>query len=126
MQEVKVCAPGRRASVSHVVTEADTATALHSGDVDVLATPRVMALAEQAAVTALEGCIEPPNTTVGSWVEVDHNAPTKVGATVTAEAVLIGVHGRRLEFAIHVTAGDVEVARIKHRRVIVDRSRFAA
>jgi predicted thioesterase len=125
MQEVAECLPGRRASISHVVKEADTALAMHSGDVAVLATPRVLAMAEQAAVTALEDCIESPNTTVGAWVELDHQAPTPVGHTVTVEAVLIGVHGRRLEFSISVTDGEREVARIKHRRVIVDKSRFA-
>ena len=126
MQEVSALAPGRRATVSSDVTADDTAAAMHSGDVALLATPRVLALAEQAAVTALEGCIESTRTTVGSWVEIDHLAPATVGTNVTAEAILIGVHGRRLEFAIYVKAGDVELARIKHRRVIVDRDRFAA
>ena len=126
MQEVGACAPGRRASVSLEVESSDTALAMHSGDVAVLATPRVLALAEQAAVAALRGCIEAPHTTVGSWVELDHLAPTPVGHTVTAEAVLLGVHGRRLEFSITLTDGDKEVAKVRHRRVIVDRAKFAA
>lgn len=126
MQEVAACAPGRRASVSLEVEPADTAVAMHSGDVAVLATPRVLALAEQAAVAALDGCIEPPHTTVGSWVELDHMAPTPVGHTVQADAVLLGVHGRRLEFSIRITDAGKEVAKVRHRRVIVDRSRFAA
>ena len=126
MQEVGVCAPGRRASVSLEVEPADTAVAMHSGDVAVLATPRVLALAEQAAVAALEGCIAESHTTVGSWVELDHLAPSPVGRTVTAEAVLLGVHGRRLEFSITLTDGEKEVAKVRHRRVIVDRAKFAA
>lgn len=126
MQEIAECVPGRRASISHVVQQADTALAMHSGDVAVLATPRVLAMAEQAAVEALEDCMQAPNTTVGAWVELDHYAPSPVGHTVVVEAVLIGVHGRRLEFSISVTDGDREVARVKHRRVIVDKGRFAA
>lgn len=126
MQDVRSCTPGRRASVTLVVEKADTASAMHSGDVDVLATPRLLALAEQAAVTALEGCLDEGETSVGAWVEIDHQAPSRLGSTVTAEAVLIGVHGRRLEFSISVTDGEREVARVKHRRVIVNRSRFAA
>jgi fluoroacetyl-CoA thioesterase len=126
MQEVGVCAPGRRASVSHEVEPDDTAVAMHSGDVAMLATPRALALAEQAAVAALDGCIDPTFTTVGSWAEVDHLAPTPVGRTVTADAVLLGVHGRRLEFSITLTDGEKDVAKVRHRRVIVDRAKFAA
>lgn len=126
MQEVRTCAPGRRATLSYDVTDDDTALAMHSGDVAVLATPKVLALAEQAAVSALDGCLDAEHTTVGAWVEIDHLQPTKVGSTVTTEAVLIGVHGRRLEFSITVRDGDHEVAHVKHRRVIVERARFAA
>ena len=126
MQDIGVCAPGRRASVSLDVDERDTAMAMHSGDVAVLASPRVIALAEQASVAALDGCIESSHTTVGSWVELEHLAPTPVGRTVVAEAVLIGVHGRRLEFSITLTEGEKEVAKIRHHRVIVNRSKFAA
>ena len=124
MQKITGCTPGRRASVTLEVTEEHTAKAMRSGDVHVLATPRVLAMGEHAATSAMDGCLEPHLTTVGSWGEIEHTAPSKVGATVTAEAVLIGVHGRRLEFSIHVTDGDTQVAHIKHRRVIVERRKF--
>ena len=42
-------AVGLRATVRHVVTEADTAIQAGSGDVPVLATPRLLALAEAAS-----------------------------------------------------------------------------
>ncbi len=126
MQEIKSCAPGRRASTFLTVNEGDTAIAMGSGDVPVLATPRVLALAEQAAMQALGSCLPPEKTSVGAWVEIDHLAPSRIGETVTAEAVLIGVHGRRLEFSITLTADDGrEVAHLRHRRVIASRSRFA-
>ena len=126
MQDVRICAPGRRATLTYDVTDEDTALAMNSGDVAVLATPKVLALAEQAAVSALDGCLDGEHTSVGSWVELDHLHPTQVGSTVTTEAVLIGVHGRRLEFSITVRDGEHEVAHIRHRRVIVERARFAA
>ncbi len=124
MQQIEGCAPGRRASVTLTVSEADTALALKSGDVNVLGSPRVVALCEQAAVAALEGCLREGQTSVGSWIELEHRAPSPVGAEVTAEAVLLGVHGRRLEFAVTVRDADEEVARCKHRRAIVDRASF--
>ncbi len=125
MREPNDCAPGRRASVALTVAEADTASALGSGDLPVLGTPRVVALCEQAAVAALGDCLHESQTSVGSWLEVDHVAPTPLGEHVVAEAVLLGVHGRRLEFSITVTDGrEQEVARCRHRRVVVDRESF--
>jgi fluoroacetyl-CoA thioesterase len=124
MMQVDGCSPGRRARVELTVTEADTASAMGSGDVPVLASPRVLALAEQAAVLAMGHCLPEGRTSVGSWVELEHRAPTPVGRTVVAEAVLLGVHGRRLEFTVTVRDGDEEVAHVRHRRVIVSRDRF--
>lgn len=125
MIEVEGCNPGRKASVSLEVGPEDTAIAMGSGDVPVLASPRVVALAEQAAVRALGSCLPQGKTSVGAWVEMEHLQPTPVGGTVTAEATMLGVHGRRLEFSVtvHDDAG-AEVAHLRHRRVIVSRARF--
>jgi fluoroacetyl-CoA thioesterase len=118
------CAPGRRATVTLRVGEDDTAVALGSGDVAVLGTPRVLAIAEQASRNALGDSLGPEHTTVGAWAEVEHVAPSWVGDQVEANAVLLGVEGHRLEFSVTVTSGDEEVARVRHRRVVVDRARF--
>ena len=119
------CRPGLRARVSLVVNEGDTALAMGSGDVEVLATPRVMALSEHAAVLALDSRLPEGKTSVGAWVELEHLVPSRVGEEVVAEAVLLGVHGRRLEFSVTVTndRGD-EVAHVRHRRVVVSKERF--
>lgn len=124
MKPIDECRPGRRASVTLEVGESDTAIALGSGDVPVLATPRVLALAEQAAVDALGGCLPEGKTSVGAWVELEHLQPSAIGETVVAEAVLLGVHGRRLEFSVSVRSGEEEVAHVRHRRVLVSRARF--
>lgn len=118
------CLPGRRATVTLTVGPEDTAAATGSGDLPVLSGPRVVALAEQAAVQSLAGSLPAGKTSVGAWVELEHVSPSVVGHTVTAEAVLLGVHGRRLEFSISVSEGDKEVAHLRHRRVIVNRERF--
>ncbi len=124
MLDVDDCSPGRRGTATLTVTYDDTAAALGSGDVEVLGTPRVLALVEEASVRALGDCLPPDKTSVGSVVELQHRAPSRIGAEVSAEAVLLGVHGRRLEFSARVTEGETEVAHCRHRRVIVDRARF--
>ena len=117
--------PGLEASVELTVATGDTAVALGSGDVEVLATPRVVALAEQAAVAAVAAALPADRTSVGSYIELHHLAPTKIGASVVATARLVAVDGARLEFEASVREGDTEVARGVHRRAVVSRARFA-
>ncbi|HEY7201259.1 MAG TPA: hotdog domain-containing protein [Candidatus Dormibacteraeota bacterium] len=114
----------RRAQVRLTVAEADSAISMRSGDVPVLATPRVVALCEEAACAALAGALDPGATSVGTWIELDHLAPSPIGSEVVAEAALVNADGRRLEFALTVTQGDAVVARGRHRRQVVDRARF--
>jgi fluoroacetyl-CoA thioesterase len=110
--------------VSLTVTDADTAQALGSGDVPVLATPRVLALAEAATVGATASRMPPGKTTVGTRIWIDHTAPTPVGRTVTATAHLAKADGRRLIFEVTVRDGDQTVAEGRVERTIVDRQRF--
>ena len=117
--------PGLEGEVTATVTDQDTAIALGSGDVDVLGTPYVLALAEQAAVTAVRDVLPPERTSVGTWAEIFHNAPTRVGAEVHVTARLTSVDGSKLEFTCTVEENGKQVARVEHRRAIVDRSRFA-
>jgi fluoroacetyl-CoA thioesterase len=116
--------PGLSAEVELVVTDADTAVALRSGTVDVLATPRVIALCEEASMRAVQDEVEAGLTTVGMKVQLDHLAPTPVGQSVVAEATVERVNGRRVTFTVSVNdnRGLVAVGRIT--RVIVDRDRF--
>lgn len=107
-----------------VVGEADTAIAMRSGDVPVLATPRVVALVEEAACDAAAGNLAAGTTTVGMRVQLDHLRPTGLGAEVTAEAVLERVEGRRLVFTVSVSDPRGLVAAGKVTRVLVELDRF--
>jgi predicted thioesterase len=120
-------APGLTATVQLTVTVDDTALALRSGDLAVLATPRVLALLEEATVAAVAPALAPGQTTVGTHVELDHLTPTVVGVTVLAHARLAAVDGRRLRFEVSLTVGtSAEAARGFVDRVVVDRERFLA
>jgi fluoroacetyl-CoA thioesterase len=116
--------PGLSARVELVVTDADTAQAIGSGDVPVLATPRVVALAEAATVAATAGYLAGGSTSVGTRVELEHQAATAVGRRVTVLATLAKVDGRRLVFDVVVREGEDQVAEGRVERVIVDRQRF--
>jgi predicted thioesterase len=114
---------GAFAEVTLVVGEGDTAIAHGSGDVPVLATPRVLALAEQAAVAAL-GDVGEGVTSVGVHAELHHVKATALDQAVTARADVVAVVGRRVSFAFQVTEAGDTVAHGTHQRVIVDRERF--
>lgn len=117
---------GLTARVELTVTDADTAQAVGSGDVPVLGTPRLLALAEAATVAATATHLPAGSTTVGSRVELEHRAATPVGRTVVAQARLAEVAGRRLVFEVTVTDGAETVAEGRVERALVDRQRFVA
>lgn len=119
---------GVSARVEMKVEEADTAEAMRSGDVKVLATPRLIALCEEASCRSILVDLAPGRTSVATRVQFDHLAPAAVGDTVTAEATLVKVEGRRLVFTVSATvdapgrAGLVGAGRLT--RVLVDREAF--
>ncbi len=115
---------GSWAEVHLTVSDADTAEALRSGDVPVLATPRLVALAEEASVAAIAGQVPAGHTTVGMRVQFDHLRANKVGATVSAEATLEKVEGRRLTFTVSVNDECGLVGAGKVTRVLVEIDRF--
>ena len=72
-------APGLRSVVRIVVADTDTAVAMGSGDVPVLGTPRLLALAEAAAAAAIRPGLEPGQTSVGTSAVLEHNRPSPLG-----------------------------------------------
>jgi predicted thioesterase len=117
-------ATGLRAEAEMTVGEADTARALRSGTVDVLGTPRLIALCEEASVRAIAPVLAEGTTTVGMKVALDHLQPSGIGERVVAEAVLAKVEGRRLTFTVSASDGRGLVAVGKVSRVVVDVERF--
>lgn len=112
------------------VADEDTARALGTADVPVLATPRLIAWCEQASCRAIAGRLPAELTTVASRVQFDHFAPAPVGAQVTADATLERVEGRRLIFTVSARlrtgSHDGLIGAGRLTRVVVDRAAFLA
>ncbi|RDV84224.1 thioesterase family protein [Ammonifex thiophilus] len=117
---------GLRGTATWMVKEEDTAIVQGSGTVPVLATPRLLALMEAAAVAAVAGALPPEATTVGVKAEIEHLAPTPVGMEVTAVAELVEVEGRRLVFRVEARDQVEVIGRGRHERVLVDVAKFLA
>jgi predicted thioesterase len=86
MAELK---PGLVGEATLVVEEKHTARHLGSGGVNVLATPIMIALMEEAGRNAVEPLLEPGHLTVGASLDVKHLAPTPMGMKVTARASVV-------------------------------------
>ncbi len=113
-----------RGDAKLVVGEEETARALGSGAVDVLGSPRLIALCEEATVNAIGDAVPDGSTTVGMRVQFDHLQPTPVGAEVVAEAVLEKIDGRRLKFTVSAHDSGGLIAAGKITRVMVDIEQF--
>ena len=114
--------------VRYEVTDADTAAAVGSGDVPVLATPRLIAWLEAATVQAAAPFTGPGQTTVGIAVRIEHRRATGVGASVeTIADPPPSPAGKRLTFQVRAIDDSGQlVATGEIDRAIVDREQFLA
>lgn len=91
----------------------------------VLATPRLVQFLEQAGREALKPCLSPEESSVGMDIELQHLAPTPLGALVTCKARVIHVDERAIQFQIEAADEMEVIARGLHKRAIVNILRFA-
>jgi fluoroacetyl-CoA thioesterase len=121
---------GLSAQLELTVGAEDTAEHFRTGDVPVLATPRLIALCEEATCRATDGHLLGTQSSVATRVQFDHLAPVAVGSVVLAEATLVKVEGRRLVFTVSAArlegegGGLVGAGRVT--RVVVERPAFLA
>lgn len=106
------------------VNASNTAAALGSGDLDVFATPSLIALMENAAMNCVAAALPEGSATVGTEIKVAHLKATPPGQAVEAKAILEGVDGRKLYFTVTARDADGIVGEGSHTRFIVDRERF--
>lgn len=108
-----------------IVGTCDTAIAFGSGDMPVLATPRMVALLENAAMMAVTHVLPAGSTTVGGHIDVSHIKPSAVGTIVNGTATLDKIDGRKLYFTVRAVDKDgTVVGEGTHLRFIVDREKF--
>ena len=123
---VKIMEIGLTFTSTTVVDNTNTAVALGSGDMEVFATPAMVALMENAAMNAVAPHLEAGQTTVGTEISTTHIKASALGATITATATLTAIEGRKLTFAVTAHDGGNIIGEGTHTRFIVDRERFLA
>ncbi len=117
-------AAGLSAQSTTVVSAENTAQRLGSGDLEVFATPAMIALMENAAMNAVAEALPEGSTTVGTEMNATHIKASGLGAQITATAVVTAVEGRKI--TLNVGARDAEglIGEGVHTRFIVDRAKF--
>lgn len=115
---------GKKGQAQSTVTAQNTAKAMGSGQLEVFATPAMVALMEQAAVNSLE--LPVGQSSVGTSLTIKHKAATPLGANVFATAELIEIDRRRLVFTVEVRDDAGQIGIGTHERFIIDVEPFLA
>ena len=117
---------GSKGRAECVVNEHNTAAAVGSGLLPVFATPQMIALMENAAVNAVQSQLEEGQGTVGTRLDVSHDAATPIGMKVWAEAELTTVDGRKLTFSVAAYDEAGPIGKGVHERFVIQNDRFLA
>ncbi|MBQ7906495.1 MAG: thioesterase family protein [Clostridia bacterium] len=115
---------GIKNKIEITVTDKDTAKAFGSGELLVLATPRMIALMEECAYKSLTPCLENGSGTVGTKMDVSHLAATPVGMKAWAETEVIAADGRKITFCVKAYDECGLIGEGTHERFIVYNEKF--
>jgi fluoroacetyl-CoA thioesterase len=115
---------GLTGSAEVIVSQSNTAKTMGSGNLDVFATPAMIALMEKAATEAVHHCLEEGSSTVGTVINVKHMTATPIGMKVTSRAELKEVDGKRLIFTVEAFDGKDKIGEGYHERFIINAERF--
>ena len=117
---------GTKCQIQQVVSEEITAAAIGSGLLPVFGTPFMAAMMECAAMTCLQEFLEEGQGSVGTHLDITHDAPTPIGMTVTVEAEIRNVSedGRRVVFDGRAWDEKGPIGKGFHSRAIIKNERF--
>ncbi|EOL43065.1 hypothetical protein RV11_GL003119 [Enterococcus phoeniculicola] len=107
-----------------VVAENQTAYALGSGELKVLATPALAAMIENTCMNSVKNELSDSETTVGTLLSLTHQRPSKVGQEITVETEISKKTGKLIDFSFQVFMKDVLVSEGTHQRAVVQIEQF--
>ena len=109
-----------------MVEEGNCASAVVSGLLKVFATPAMIALMEKTAWMSVAPELGEGEGTVGTLLNVTHDAPTPIGMKVWCESTLEEVDGRRLVFSVEAFDEKGRIGGGRHERFIIGNEKFQA
>ena len=115
---------GQSATTTTTVTESNIAKTMKSGSLEVFATPAMCALMEEAAQAVVQPHLEDGEGTVGISLSITHDAPSPLGATITATATVTAVEGRKITFTVEAHDGVGTIGKGTHERFVINNEKF--
>lgn len=115
---------GIQSTKTLLVTQDQTAKSIGSGGLDVLATPIIINLMEKTAWESVLPVMEDGCDTVGTFVEINHIAPSPIGVEISCTSTLTNIRGRELTFEIEVFDNKEKIAYATHKRFIIKKEPF--
>ncbi len=115
---------GQKFTLTHKVTEQDTARVIGSGELDVLATPKMCALMEESAYKCIMAELGEDSSSVGTSLNIKHLSATPVGMSVTVLATVSKVDGRKISFTLTASDEAGLIGEGEHDRFIVTKEKF--
>ena len=117
---------GAKGRADMTVTQDKTAAAVGSGSLAVFATPWMCAMMELAACNALAPYYDEGQSSVGTKLEITHDAATPLDMKVCAEAEVVEVDRRRIVFRVAAWDETGLIGKGAHERFLIDAERFLA
>jgi fluoroacetyl-CoA thioesterase len=90
----------------------------------VLATPVMILITENAALDAMRPFLEAGESAVGSAIDIRHLAAKPVGQNVRAEAEVTGILGNRILFRVSASDEIEEIGNGTHQRTVINLQSF--
>ena len=117
---------GAKMTVEKTVMPELTAQTAGSGMLPVFGTPFMTAMMENAAAGVLQPYLEEGKGSVGTHLDVSHDAPTPIGMKVWAEAEITAVseNGKMVDFAVQAWDEKGPIGKGTHTRAIISNERF--
>ena len=115
---------GLKNTITLTVTEELTADKVGSGALKVYSTPMMIAAMENCCLSCVAPYLEEGSTTVGTLVNVTHDAASPLGAVIEVECTLTAVERRKLTFEVSARCADQVIGKGTHERFIVNAEKF--
>ena len=115
---------GIKNTLNFIVKDVITARVVGSGDLDVLATPSMIAMMEKTSSYLVAPFLDEGETTVGTLVNVSHLKASLVGESITVVSELIEIDRKRLVFKVSAFSGEVLIGEGTHERFIINAEKF--
>ncbi len=115
----RLLSPGMKASLDQQVEQQHTINRTGKPGADVLSTPSMIMMMEQAAIEAIDPHLNGEYATVGFHVDIKHFAATAIGATVITTAEITGIDGVKIALEVAAFEGEKQIGAGSHRRAII-------